>query len=35
MSIPLASVEEFELIKVTSFPNKIADDVYSFILSEH
>lgn len=35
MSIPLVGLTEYELIKITSFPHKIPNGLYSFILPEH
>lgn len=35
MSIPIVSLQEYELIKLTSFPHKIPNGLYSFILPAH
>lgn len=35
MSIPLVEIDKFELIKVTSFPHRLPNGIYSFILPEY
>lgn len=35
MSIPLVGLQEYELIKLTSFPRKLSNGLYSFIIPEH
>lgn len=35
MSIPIVGLHEFELLKVTSFPHKLHNELYNFILPAH